>query len=144
MANQQSDPETILKLFLQRLNDKNAAGIGELFADTIDWTVPGNTALPWVGSRSNRSEVVTYFHTMWANFAEGKSSTELDSIIIKGDDVILLGEFTHTAAATGIAFQTPVAIHLVISNGKINKLQLYEDTWKVSNAFFPDLSISEM
>ncbi len=121
---------------LQRLADGNADAIAELFAEQIDWYVPGNPALPWVGRRTSRSEVAEYFRTMWQNFEAGKSTSVLDSIIVLDDDAVIFATFSHTAASTGRTFQTPVALHLAIRDGQITKLHLYEDTWLVSNAFF--------
>jgi hypothetical protein len=43
--------------FLNRLGEQDAEEIGELFADQIDWFVPGSRALPWTGSRSRREQV---------------------------------------------------------------------------------------
>jgi ketosteroid isomerase-like protein len=33
--------------FMDRLSEQDAEGIGDLFADEIDWYVPGSEALPW-------------------------------------------------------------------------------------------------
>jgi hypothetical protein len=48
-------------LLLQRLAAGDADAIATLFADHIDCLVPGNPALPWVGARTERSEVADYF-----------------------------------------------------------------------------------
>jgi ketosteroid isomerase-like protein len=48
----------------------------------------------------------------------------------------MFGTFTHTAASTGRSWNTPVAMHLEVADGKIVKLYLYEDTWAVSKAFY--------
>ncbi|MBK4346529.1 hypothetical protein [Lacisediminihabitans changchengi] len=54
----------VVTQFLQRVGEQDADGIGNLFAEEIDWFVPGNPRLPWTGTRSKRAEVPTYFRTM--------------------------------------------------------------------------------
>jgi ketosteroid isomerase-like protein len=130
----------VVERFLAALGKGDAAAIAALFADTIDWRVGGNIALPWTGTRGRRSDVPAYFASMWPHFVPGKSSSTVDQVIVAGDDAVIFGAFRHTARETGIAFETPVALHLVVIMGYIVKLHLYEDTWVVSNAFFPPAS----
>ena len=134
----EKEPHTIavVNTFLERLNAHDADGIAALFADQIDWYVPGNTALPWVGPRSRRAEVANYFRTMWPYFEEGKSIVTPGNLVITGDDAVVFAAFTHTVKGNGRTFQTPVALQLTISGSKIVRLNLYEDTWVVSRAFF--------
>ena len=136
MKRNESTTEKVISSYLQRLADRDADAIAALFAEEIDWHVAGNTALPWTGHRSHRSEIADYFRTMWPHFEPGKSMSTLDKLVIAGDDAVLFATFTHTAATTGRVFQTPVAMHLTVTDGKIVTMRLYEDTWAVSNAFF--------
>jgi ketosteroid isomerase-like protein len=126
----------IISAFLQRLSDRDADGIEQLFSEDIDWYVPGNPALPWIGYRTKKSDVAAYFQTMWPHFETGKSQTTLNKLFISGDDAVIFASFKHTAASTKRSLETPVALHLTIMNNKIIRLHLYEDTWAVSNAFF--------
>jgi ketosteroid isomerase-like protein len=128
--------EDIINSFFQCLAAQDANGIADHFAQQIDWLVPGNTALPWVGHRSHRNQVAEYFRTMWSHFVPGKSTANVEKLIISGNDAIMFGTFTHTAASTGRSWNTPVAMHLEVADGKIVKLYLYEDTWAVSKAFY--------
>lgn len=77
-----------------------------------------------------------YFRTMWPHFEPGESTAQVEKLIVSGNDAVVLGTFSHTAVSTGRAWNTPVAMHLVVDGGKITKLYLYEDTWAVSRAFF--------
>ncbi|MFJ9620873.1 nuclear transport factor 2 family protein [Streptomyces sp. NPDC101181] len=124
--------------FVQRLGGQDQDGIQELFAADIDWYVPGSDSLPWTGRRIRREEVAPYFTTMWPHFVAGKSKVALDRIVVDGGDVILLGIFTHTVAATGKEFTTPSAMHLVVEDGEIVRMHLYEDTLSVAEAFKAD------
>jgi ketosteroid isomerase-like protein len=125
----------VVEQFLQRLAAADADGLGDLFAESIDWRVAGNTELPWVGTRSHRSEVPAYFRTLWTGLEPGKSVVNLDGILVDGEDAVLLAHFSHVAAPTGKRFDTDVAMRLTVSDDKLVRLHLYEDTWAVSTAF---------
>ncbi len=128
--------EEIVVNFLGRLAARDPDGMAKLFAEEIDWYVPGNTALPWIGHRSHRADVADYFRTMWPHFEPGKSTASVEKLVVSGNDAVMLGAFSHTAASTGRSWNTPVAMHLAVEGNKIVKLYLYEDTWAVSKAFF--------
>lgn len=128
----------VAEQFLERLGRQDQDGIQELFAADIDWHVPGNDELPWTGRRTRREEVAPYFTTMWPHFVPGKSKVVLERIIVDGGDVMLLGVFTHTVASTGKEFTTPSAMHLVVEDGEIVRMHLYEDTLSLDQAFNTD------
>jgi uncharacterized protein len=131
----QKTTEEIMASFMDRLGEQDAEGIGELFADEIDWYVPGSETLPWTGPRSRREHVAEYFRTMWPAFVPGQSTATLDKIMIDGDDAVVFSSFTHTVARNGKRLTTPAALHLTIANGQIMRLHLYEDTLAVYQAF---------
>ena len=128
--------EAVVTDFFERLAARDPDGMAEHFADDIDWYVPGNPALPWTGRRSRRADVAAYFRIMWPQFEPGKSTASVEKLIVTGNDAVMLGTFSHVAAGTGRSFTTPVAMHLAVTDGKIVRLYLYEDTWAVSQAFF--------
>ena len=138
MTEQSLSSDTLIALFLQRLTEQDAPGIAELFAEKIDWNVPGDDRLPWVGSRTRRSDISDYFQTMWPHFVPGESLAKLNKVISSGNDVVITASFSHKVAGTGRSFETPVVLHLTVSNDKFQSMHLYEDTLKVSNAFFRD------
>ncbi|TDK23911.1 nuclear transport factor 2 family protein [Arthrobacter crusticola] len=125
----------VAEQFVQRLGAGDAEGLGDLFTESIDWRVPLNEKLPWTGTRSQKSDVPEYFRTLWAGLEPGKSIVDFDTILVDGDDVVLLAHFSHMAAPTGKRFDTDVAMRLTVSDGKITRLHLYEDTFAVDQAF---------
>lgn len=136
--------EDVVGGYLRRLADHDADAIAGLFADSIDWYVGGNAALPWTGARSHRSQVAEYFRTMWPHFVPGESTSTLQKLVISGDEAVVFAVFTHKAVSTGTTFQTPVAMHDTVNGGKIVAMHLYEDTWAVSNAFFSQVRSSQL
>jgi uncharacterized protein len=121
--------------FLDRLGARDAEGIGELFADDIDWFVSGSQSLPWTGARSTREEVAEYFNTMWPAFVSGQSTATLETVVIGGNDAVIFVTFGHTVAKNGKRFTTPAALHLTVEKGQIVRMHLYEDTLAVYDAF---------
>jgi ketosteroid isomerase-like protein len=125
--------ETVGTLF-RLLAEGDADRIGDIFAERIDWFVPGDEKLPWTGHRSQRHEVPEYFKTMWPVFVPGASEVVMDKVIVEGPEAVALGRFTHTVAANGRRFSTPVAFHLTVDDGRIVRLHLYEDTFAAAAA----------
>ncbi|MHA7262436.1 nuclear transport factor 2 family protein [Arthrobacter sp. TMN-37] len=125
----------VAEQFVQRLGAGDAEGLGALFAESIDWRVPLNEKLPWTGTRSQKSDVPEYFRTLWARLEPGKSVVDLDTVLVDGEDAVLLAHFSHMAVPTGKRFDTDVAIRLTVTNDKITRLHLYEDTFAVDRAF---------
>ena len=133
-TNDQKTTETVVDSFMNRLGERDAEGIGELFADEIDWYVPGSAALPWTGSRSRREDVADYFRTLWPAFVPGQSTATVDKLVIDGDDAVVFSSFSHVVAKNGKRLNTPAALHLTIGNGLIVRMHLYEDTFVVHHA----------
>lgn len=126
----------ITTAFLQRLGAQDADGLGELFADEVDWFVPGDPRLtPWAGRRSRRSEVPAYFRTLWAALEPGRSVVSVEAVVTAGDDAAVFAVFDHVAAPTGRPFHTEAALHLTVTAGKITRMHLHEDTAAVAAAF---------
>jgi ketosteroid isomerase-like protein len=128
------DTRSVVGEFLRRLGEWDADGIGELFAEEIDWLVPGAPGVPWVGARTRREEVSAYFRTMWSHFHTERSASAVDQIIVEGDDAVVLGTFSHVANTTGRGWTTPVALHLRVERGLITRVHVYEDTYAVARA----------
>ncbi|MCO6009708.1 nuclear transport factor 2 family protein [Actinoallomurus purpureus] len=109
--------------------------VAEVFADEIDWYVPGSASLPWTGRRSKRGEVSDYLRTLGSQFVLEKNIDEVEALLVDGDHAVMLGRFSRVVKSNGRAFSMPVAMHLQVAGDKIVKMYLYEDTLKVAEAF---------
>ncbi len=136
MVNNDSSLENLVSRFLQALGRKDAEGVAALFADDIDWYVPGHPDLPWTGTRSRGAQVAEYFRTMWPHFDSDKSSVQLDKLVLSGEDAVIFATFAHTARSTGRSWVTPAVLHLVAADGRFIRMHLSEDTEAVTRAFF--------
>jgi ketosteroid isomerase-like protein len=125
----------IIGTFLERLGQQDADGAAELFAENIDWYVPGDEALPWTGRRNERAQVAEYFRTLWPLLVAGESTVDLDAIVVDGDDAVIFSTFAHTVKKNNRPLRNPTAMRLGIDNGLIIRMHLYEDTAAVRDAF---------
>jgi ketosteroid isomerase-like protein len=129
------DAKTVATKLLQCIGGKDLEGMKELFADEIDWFVPGSSDLPWTGRRTRGDQAPEFFAVMWPYYVEGKSAANVNDIISDGSNVVITGTFSHVIERSGSSFETPIALHLRVEDGKISYLRLYEDTLLISQAF---------
>jgi ketosteroid isomerase-like protein len=126
----------ITNAFLARLGAQDAEGLGDLFAEEIDWIVRCNPELtPWAGARSRKADVPAYFRDLWAALEQGKSVVSIDAVVTDGEEAVIFAVFDHVAAPTGRPFHTDVAMRLTVTGGKITRMHLFEDTASVAAAF---------
>jgi ketosteroid isomerase-like protein len=133
----------VVEELLKRLGTGDAEQVSELFTEQVDWQMPGDARLPWTGSRSRKTEVTEYFNALWLVFEPGKSKTTVAFIVVDGTEAVVLGKLAHTVKSNGCRFETPVAMHLTVTNGKISRLHLYEDTLTVFRAFEAPVCVAD-
>jgi len=130
-----SDTRSTVNEFFRRLGVMDADGVAALFAEAIDWYVPGPSDLPWTGHRSRRGDVPDYFHTLCSHIHLEKSKVKLEQLVIEGEDAVAFGTFSHVTSTTERPFSTPFVLHVKIKDGAITTLQPYEDTYVVGRVF---------
>lgn len=129
------DAKSVAGKLLAAIGAHDLNGLTDLFAEEIDWFVPGSSTLPWTGRRTRGHEAADFFAVMWPYYVADKSMAEVHEILADGTSAVILGTFSHVIRETGRSFTTPVALHLKVDGGKITHLQLYEDTLLISQAF---------
>src|SRR5207302_2589664 len=94
---------------------------------------PGDDgALPWIGRKTGRRAV--------ADFIRGiRSLTEpvkfdIEDVLGSTDRAVIVGELATKIKATGKLIESAIAIILTISNGKVTRFQMLEDSFDVSRA----------
>jgi ketosteroid isomerase-like protein len=99
---------------LQRLDAGDIDSVGELFAEEIDWYIPGGDHLPWAGHRTRRAEVPEYFHHLESVFDPAQNDVAQEKVLIDGDDAVVFATFRRTFAEIGRGFANPAAMHLEV------------------------------
>ncbi|MEV8048307.1 nuclear transport factor 2 family protein [Streptomyces griseoluteus] len=125
----------VVENFLGLLAAGDPDAVAGLFAEEIDWYVPGSPQLPWTGRRTTRAEVADYLRVLGENIVPEKNVDNVEALVVDGDHAVLLGEFSRVARSTGRSYQMPIAMRFQVTDGEITKLYLYEDTLKVAQAY---------
>lgn len=129
------DAKGVALKLLECIGKQDLQGMKPLFADEIDWFVPGSSDLPWTGRRTRGSQAPEFFAVMWPHYVAGKSSANIQDVVSDEKNVFITGTFSHVIELSGRSFTTPIVLHLKVENGKIRYLQLYEDTLLISQAY---------
>ncbi|KUL48933.1 nuclear transport factor 2 family protein [Streptomyces antimycoticus] len=126
---------------LRRIGEGDPERIAELYAERSDWKLDwpeaehGRPATPWIRHRSTRADVAAHFRELAHHHVPGQAATEVERILVDGDDAVVLGEIRQTARATGRAYRARFALHLTLEGGLVTRHHVYEDSLAVAQAF---------
>lgn len=122
-----------LESFLQYLPQRDLEKLAALFADPVDWFIPGDDAkAPWLGKRSSREEVRQFYQLLWKHTEP--LSANIDHIFVDGDKAVISGAFSTRMLPTGRVVDSLFFIQMTIENGLITRYRLLEDSYAVSQA----------
>ncbi|MCP3798242.1 nuclear transport factor 2 family protein [Allokutzneria sp. A3M-2-11 16] len=135
-----STRETVMEL-LRRIGEGDPERIAELYAPQGDWKLDwpesehGRAETPWIRHRSTRADAAAHFREIGENHVPGEAATEIERILVDGDDAVVLGEIRQTAKSTGRAYRARFALHLTVEDGLVTRHHVYEDSLAVAQAF---------
>jgi len=133
-----SPMQGLIQRFFQLLAQRDLNNLSELFADEVDWHIPGNEAVaPWLGRRKSRQEVRDCYQLLWQN-TEPLSAT-VDKIFIDQEDAVISGEFSTKMLQTGQVVNSLFFIQIGTKDSLIVKYKLLEDSYAVSVALTDNL-----
>ena len=125
--------QTIVQNFLQYLTQRDLEKITNLFAEKIDWHIPGNEQkAAWLGKRNTRKEVADFFALLWQHTEP--VAARIDHIFYDGDNAVIAAEFTTKMMQTGNLVDNLFFIQLEVDKEKIVRYRLLEDSYAVSTA----------
>ncbi|WP_330317907.1 nuclear transport factor 2 family protein [Streptomyces platensis] len=126
---------------LRRIGEGDSERIAELYAERGDWKLDwpeaehGRPATPWIRHRSTRAEAAAHYRELAEHHVPGAAATEIERILIEGNDAVVLGEIRQTARPTGRAYRARFALHLTVEHGLVTRHHVYEDSLAVAQAF---------
>ncbi|GLY67692.1 nuclear transport factor 2 family protein [Amycolatopsis taiwanensis] len=124
--------ETVDALF-SRIAADDFAGAGELFADEVDWDIPGATEIvPWIGRRRTGVEAGEFYAGL-DDYLE-RDIFEVERIFVDGDEAVAVGHLRSIVRATGGVIETPFAIRMTVTAGRITRYLILEDSYRVATA----------
>lgn len=132
--NSQENKQLIMQGY-QLFNDKNIAGLMEMFADDIEWVAESSEVLPFSGTYRGREEVAQFFQKL--DNAQEPLRFEPQEFIAEGDKVVVLGQSTWRVKATGQTYDNPFAHVFTVKDGKTVRFQEYNDTAAAEAAYRP-------
>lgn len=120
----------IINNYLQALSARNLHAMHLLFADEVDWYIPGNQAVaPWTGKRSNKQEIMDFFRLLWKQTIP--IAANIDHIFVDGKKAVISGDFKTGMLQTDKICDSLFFIQVTVENEKIVKYYLLEDSHAV-------------
>jgi len=135
---------SVVNDLLTRIGEGDPARIAELYAEEADWRLSwpedehGRAATPWIRHRAGRADAAAHFRDLGAHHVPGEAATEIERVLVDGEDAVVLGEIRQTARATGRPYRARFALHLTVRDGLVVRHHVYEDSLAVARAFAPD------
>ncbi|MFJ9418908.1 nuclear transport factor 2 family protein [Streptomyces sp. NPDC101227] len=131
----------VVEELLRRIGEGDPGRIAELYAERGDWKLDwpeaehGRPATPWIRHRHTRADAAAHYRELAEHHVPGLAATEIERILVDGDDAVVLGEIRQTARSTGRAYRARFALHLTIEHGLVTRHHVYEDSLAVAQAF---------
>ncbi|MFJ8949023.1 nuclear transport factor 2 family protein [Streptomyces sp. NPDC102381] len=131
----------VLEELLRRIGEGDPERIAEMYAERGDWKLDwpeaeyGRTATPWIRHRSTRADAAAHYRELAEHHVPGEAATEIERILIDGNDAVVLGEIRQTARSTGRAYRARFALHVTVEDALVTRHHVYEDSLAVAQAF---------
>lgn len=107
-----------------------------LLADDVVWHIDGEPGVSTVGLLQGPEQVRRWLMAFPQNFRPREFV--INEIIAQHDSVLVLGRFRHTVVSTQHTVGSDMIIHFTVTNGKIRRYQIFEDSALLARAFNAD------
>lgn len=117
----------VVTQFYERLAARDLEGVAALFAEEIDWFIPGNESLaPWLGRRRRRHDVLAFFQLLLSSVDPQRVA--LQHIVVEGPQAVAVGEFASRMRATDTVYESIFSAHFTVEDGRIVRYRFLEDS----------------
>lgn len=124
---QTTKTHNLIQNFYQALANRELQSLLELFAEEVDWEVPGNEELaPWLGKRESRDEIKAFYQLLWQSVEP--ISAQIEHILADGDFGVATGRFSSLMLRSGQVYTSIFSAHFTLKNGKITRYRFLEDS----------------
>ncbi|MDM1375228.1 nuclear transport factor 2 family protein [Myroides marinus] len=123
--------EQVVNQFYDLLLGKVQGDIIDLFADEIDWDLPGNeTKFPWLGKKTTKQQVKEEFFDLHPQYVE-PIKFEVEFIAVNGVNATATGYLSSKILKSDKVFNSSFVGIFKVINGKITKYHFLEDSYKL-------------
>ncbi|TCC97178.1 nuclear transport factor 2 family protein [Pedobacter hiemivivus] len=131
----------IVHNFYKALSYRELETLAQLFAESIDWDIPGNEELaPWLGKRTKRNEVKEFFKLLWQSVEP--ISAQIEHILVEDDFAIATGHFSSKMNRSGQIFSSMFSAHFTVRDSLIVRYRLQEDSHGLVEALMLPIPLS--
>ena len=110
--------------------------ISSLFAPDATLQVAGSPDVPAVGIHHGQERIRAFFDDLISTATPQKM--EIRELVASGRNVVALGHFHYRIGWSGREYESDFALHLAVEQGRVQRYQMYEDSWAVAAAFAPE------
>ena len=112
--------------FFNAMAQRNLDDILPLFADNVDWYIPGNETLaPWLGRRSTKADVAEFYTMLWQHTMP--ISGEIFHSMTQGNVTLTSGRFMVKMLQTDRIYESLFFTEITVENNLITKYRLLEE-----------------
>ncbi len=130
----QASTVATVEAFFASFGSGHLPGLLDLFADKVDFNVAGAPNVPWAGVRSSKDEIAEFFG-LFGQVLTAPDSFEITRKISQDEDAVVIANAVFGVLATGKKFTNRYALHFTVTDGKIVRYHMYEDSYAISEAF---------
>lgn len=125
--------EQVVKQFYDVLLGKIEGNIIDLFAEEVDWDIPGNEQkFPWVGKKTTKQQVKEGFFDIHPQHIE-PINFEVEFIAVNGENATGVGHLSSKILKSNKVFESSFVSVFKVIDGKITKYHFLEDSYKLDN-----------
>lgn len=135
VGTEESGATGALTEFFNYFGNGDMEALVDLFHDDIDLLAAGDPVVPWTGQRHGKAAAADFLAAL-GKFTEPVAFT-VETIIGSGSTAVALGHFAHRVLDTGKVFECDFSIRIDVTDGRISKYRIFEDSYAVGQAFRP-------
>src|SRR5687768_13879939 len=130
---QNGKTHAIIQQFLEFLTERNLEKLVDLFAEDVDWDIPGDQEkAAWLGKRTSKNDVREFYELLWSKTEP--LSAEIERLLFEENYAVIIGHFETKMLQTGKIAASFFCIQMTLEKDLIKKYRLFEDSYAVSQS----------
>ncbi|MBC9915464.1 nuclear transport factor 2 family protein [Chitinophaga varians] len=119
--------KAVVEAYFNNASVKNYQANESLFADEVEWRIPGNKEkAPWLKDRNTKLEAVSFYQELFT-YLEAVSF-DITGKFYDGHQAVVTGHLVSRMLSTGKLFDSPFSIQITVRDGRITRYLLLEDS----------------